>query len=162
MEFIRTWKCFSTSIYGRYIEKCLLKSMLCKTGYKQCVLLQNQVQDAGFSKMRRSCDRASWYISTVKLTRCTIFEFIEYHSTCLGRSFRPSSGVKDCTYSVRYMSFHLVPTSKQSPNLYDKYLILCVQSRTPDDGRKDCPKHVEWYCKLENCASSWFYRRNEK
>jgi hypothetical protein len=28
-------------------------------------------------------DRASWYISTVKPTRCTIFEFIEYYSTSL-------------------------------------------------------------------------------
>ena len=25
-------------------------------------------------------------------------------STCFGRSFRPSSGVQDCTYSIRYMS----------------------------------------------------------
>jgi len=46
-------------------------------------------------------------------------------SACFGRSFRPSSGVQDCTYSNRYMSnryccllasgeeterqFHLVP-----------------------------------------------------
>ena len=29
----------------------------------------------------RSWDRASWYISIAKPTRCTIFEFIEYHST---------------------------------------------------------------------------------
>ena len=41
--------------------------------------------------------------------------------------------------------FHLVPASKQSPNLYDIYLTLYVQSRTPDDGRKDCPKHVVLY-----------------
>jgi len=43
------------------------------------------------------------------------------------------------------MEFHLVPGSKQSTNLYDIYLMLCVKSWTPDDGRKDCPKHVEWY-----------------
>jgi hypothetical protein len=41
--------------------------------------------------------------------------------------------------------FHLVPASKQSTNLYDIYLMLCVQSWTPDDGRKDRRKHVEWY-----------------
>jgi len=41
--------------------------------------------------------------------------------------------------------FHLVPASKQSTNLYDTYLMLCVQSWTPDDGRKDRPKHVERY-----------------
>jgi hypothetical protein len=75
-------------------------------------------------------------ISIVKPTRCTIFKFIEYHSTCFGRSFLPSSGVKDCTHSIRYISyrlvecllagtrwnclhFHLVPDSKQSANLYD-------------------------------------------
>jgi hypothetical protein len=42
------------------------------------------------------------------------------------------------------MDFHVVPAGKQSNNLYDVYLILCVQSWTPDDGRKDRPKHVEW------------------
>jgi len=38
------------------------------------------------------------------------FEFIEYHSTCFGRPFRPSSGVQDCTYSIKYtrMSYRLV------------------------------------------------------
>jgi len=43
------------------------------------------------------------------------------------------------------LSFQLVPTSKQSTNLYDIYLMLCVQSWTPDDGRKDRPTHSEWY-----------------
>jgi len=104
--------------------------------------------------------RASWCISIVKPTRCKIFDFIEYHSPCFGRSFLPSTGVQDCTYSNKYMSyrfcgcllagmrwnqFHLVPASKQSTNLYDIYLIRYVQSWTPDDGRKDRPKHVEWY-----------------
>jgi len=40
-----------------------------------------------------------------KTTRCTIFEFTEYHSTCFGRSFLPSSGVQDCIHSIRYMSY---------------------------------------------------------
>jgi len=31
--------------------------------------------------------------------------FLEWHSTCFGRSLRPSSGVQDCTYSNRYMSY---------------------------------------------------------
>jgi hypothetical protein len=43
------------------------------------------------------------------------------------------------------LQFHLMPASKQSTNLHDIYLILCVQSWTPDDRRKDRPKHVEWY-----------------
>jgi hypothetical protein len=39
--------------------------------------------------------------------RCTILEFIEYHATCFGRSFRPSSGVQDCTHSIKYVSYRL-------------------------------------------------------
>jgi hypothetical protein len=38
---------------------------------------------------------------------------------------------------------YLVPASKQPQNLYDIYLMLYVQSSTPDDGRKDRPKHVQ-------------------
>jgi len=39
--------------------------------------------------------------------------------------------------------------SKQSTNLKDIYLKLYVQSWTPDDGRKDRPKHVVILNKLE-------------
>jgi hypothetical protein len=52
------------------------------------------------------------------------------------------------------LQFHLVTASKQSTNQYDIYLMLCVQSWTPDNGRKDRPKHVEWY------SISWFYYIN--
>jgi len=31
--------------------------------------------------------------------------------------------------------------------LYDIYLLLCVQYQTPDDGQETCPKHVELYSK---------------
>ena len=33
-----------------------------------------------------------------------IYFILEWHSTCFGRSFRPSSGVQDCTYSNTHMS----------------------------------------------------------
>ena len=33
-----------------------------------------------------------------------------------------------------------------SANLYDIPL-LCVQWKTPDDGQRNCPKHVEFYSK---------------
>jgi len=33
-----------------------------------------------------------------------IYFILEWHSTCFGRSFRPSSGVQDCTYSNRHLS----------------------------------------------------------
>ena len=34
--------------------------------------------------------------------------------------------------------------SKLSANLY---VLLCVQWKTPDDGQRNCPKHVEFYSK---------------
>ena len=44
----------------------------------------------------------------VKPTRCTISQIyfiLEQHSTCFGRSLRPSSGVSNCTHSIRYMFY---------------------------------------------------------
>jgi len=32
-------------------------------------------------------------------------------------------------------------------NLCDLYILLCVQWRTPHDGQRNCPKHVEFYSK---------------
>jgi len=90
-------------------------------------------------------------ISIVKPTRCTIFsEFIEYHFTCFGRTSRPSLGVQGCTHGIRSyrlveLQFRLVPASTQPANPYDIYLMLCVRSWSPDDGREDRPKHVEWF-----------------
>jgi hypothetical protein len=48
--------------------------------------------------------------------------------------------------------FHPDLTSKQSANLYDIYLLLCVQCYVPDDGQRNCPKYIEFYSenKFEN------------
>ena len=58
-----------------------------------------------------------------------VYFILEWHSTCFRRSFRPSSGVQDCTYTKRHLSsrycclpasvyqmelFHLVPASNHS------------------------------------------------
>jgi len=48
-------------------------------------------------------------------------------------------------YQVYVIQVSWLATSKQSTNLYDIYLMLCVQVWTPDDGPKDRAKHVEWY-----------------
>jgi hypothetical protein len=45
--------------------------------------------------------------------------------------------------SVHHQEFHLGSANKQTTNPYDIYMMLYVQSWTPDDGRKDRPKHVE-------------------
>ena len=42
---------------------------------------------------------------------------------------------------------HPDPARKVSTNLYDLYLLLCVQYQTPGDGQRYCPKHVEFYPK---------------
>ena len=40
---------------------------------------------------------------------------------------------------------------------------MCLQRKTPDDGQRNCSKHVEFYSKNEFeeiSASSWFYYKN--
>jgi len=78
--------------------------------------------------------------------QCLKFILLKQHSTCFGRSFRPSSGVKDCTYFNRHMSdrYCWLLNSKQSA-VSDICLLQYVQSLTPDDGRIDRPKHVDFY-----------------
>jgi len=41
----------------------------------------------------------------------------------------------------------LILLASLSANLYNMYHLLCVQSKTPDDGQRNCPKHVEFYSK---------------
>jgi len=46
------------------------------------------------------------------------------------------------------LQFHPDPADRKlSANLYDIYLLLCVQWKTPDDGQRNCSKHVEFYSK---------------
>ena len=76
-----------------------------------------------------------------------IYFILEWHSTCFGRYFRPSSGVQDCTYSNQTDIAVCLLASRQQ-YLFDKCLLQYVQSYTPDDGRKDRPKYVECYSKV--------------
>ena len=83
----------------------------------------------------------------------------DIHMMLCVQSWTPDDGRKDRPKHVEWYSinlkivhlirdgtaFHLVPTSKESSNLYDIYMMLCVRSWTPEDGRKDRSKHVEWY-----------------
>ena len=45
--------------------------------------------------------------------------------------------------SVRHQEFLTVHTA----NLYDIYLYCVYSEKTPDDGQRNCPKHVEFYSK---------------
>ena len=39
------------------------------------------------------------------------------------------------------------PARKLSVNLYDIYHCCVYSEKTPDDGQRNCPKHVEFYSK---------------
>jgi hypothetical protein len=73
-----------------------------------------------------------------------------YKSTCFRQVYCPSSGVYYCIHS------------NSQHNLYDKYLLLCIQYQTPDDGQSTCLKRVEFYTKinLRNSAFRWFFYKN--
>jgi len=93
----------------------------------------------------------------IKSTRCTNFSnlFLEWNSTCFRHFLCPSSGVFLLYTKQWYMSYRFVdslwaganaPAHKLSANLYNIPL-LCVQWKTPDDGQRNCLKHVEIHFK---------------
>jgi len=99
-------------------------------------------------------------ISTVKNQQdgplYQIYFILEWHSTCFVRSFRPSSGVQDCTYSNRHLSnrYRCLLASRQTAV---SVWLLYIQSSTPDDGRKDRPKRVECHTIeiILRCTALW-------
>jgi hypothetical protein len=60
------------------------------------------------------------------------FVYFWNNTTCLGRSFRPSSGVQDCAYSNRHMSdrycYLLASKDSQWPN---EHIIFITTTRLP-------------------------------
>ena len=96
----------------------------------------------------------------------------EIITTCTVQQYKNTLHVSD-GLSVHHKEFKTVHTAtdtvvcslaSRQQYLFDIYLLLYAQSWTPDDGRKDRPKHVECYSKIkqiwETDASSWFYYRN--
>jgi hypothetical protein len=63
------------------------------------------IQHLGWQTRAEHCENCIPTVKPTRCTSCTNFFIFEYHSTRFGRSFRPSSGVQDCTYSIRYMSY---------------------------------------------------------
>ena len=47
-------------------------------------------------------------------------------------------------YTQQWCMSYRFAACKLSENLY---VLLCVQRKTPDDGQRNCPKHVEFYSK---------------
>jgi len=87
-----------------------------------------------------------FYSKTNQVHQSLKFILLEYHSTCFGRSFSLSSWVKDCTYCNRRMSNRYWRLCKHSAvPVWLMPVAVHTVFITPDDGRKDRPKHVEWY-----------------
>ena len=83
------------------------------------------------------------HISTVNPTRCINVSNLFYWSNTL----HVSDGL-----SLRHQELKTVHTARDicqtacsRQYLFDICLLHYVQSLTPDDGRTDCPKHVECY-----------------
>jgi len=98
-----------------------------------------------------------YYLLTIKPTICTNFSnlFLDYNSTCFGQFLCPSSGVFHCTQSITYRfadslragSGRNWSCSQAVSKPVWHIPLLCVQWKTPDDGQRNCPKHVEFYSK---------------
>jgi len=102
-------------------------------------------------------------VSYNKPTRCTKFSnlFLEWNSTCFGKFLYPSSGVFHCTHSNGICHTSLLTTCEQDqdqdvPSWSCSQVVrkpvwhmplLCVQWKTPYDGQRNCPKHVEFHSK---------------
>jgi len=102
----------------------------------------------------------------IKPTRCTNFSnfFLEWNSTCFGQFLCQSSRVFHCTHSNGVCHTGLLTDCEQAVSKPVWHIpLLCVQWRTPDDGQRDCPKHVEFYFQEkigEISASGWLYYKN--
>jgi hypothetical protein len=82
-----------------------------------------------------------------------------WNSICFGQFLCPSLGVFHCTYNNGILHTGLLTVCEQ-----DQYVpswscskavckilwhipLLCVKWKTPDDGQRNCPKHVEFHSK---------------
>jgi len=75
----------------------------------------------------------------IKPTRCTNLSnlFLKLNSTCFGQFLHPSSGVFHCTHSSGICHTGLLTACEQDQD----------ETAVPDDGQRNCPKHVEFNSK---------------
>ena len=67
--------------------------------------------------------------------------FWNKNSTCFGQFFSPWSGVFRCTHSNTY---RFAASSQAVSKPLWHIPLRCVQWKTPDDGQRNFPKHVEF------------------
>jgi hypothetical protein len=97
----------------------------------------------------------------IKPTRCTNFSnlYLEWNSTCFGQFLCPSSEVFHCTHNNGICHTRLLTACEQDQDgtswscsqAASKPVwhipLLCVQWKIPDDGQRNCLKHVEFHSK---------------
>jgi hypothetical protein len=87
----------------------------------------------------------------IKHTICTNFSnlFLGWNFTWFEQFLYPSSGVFHCTHSNGIC--HTAVPSWSCSLAVSKTVwhipLLCVRWKTPDDGQRNCPKHVEFHSK---------------
>ena len=91
----------------------------------------------------------------------TVVSEIINNSTYFGQFLCPSSGVFHCTHSNGVCHTGLLTVCQQDQDgtswscwqtiskTVRHISFVCVQWKTPDDGQKNCPKHVEFYSKYK-------------
>ena len=97
----------------------------------------------------------------MKPTRSTNFSnlFLEWNFTCFGQFLCPSAGGFHCPHTNGICRKCLLKASCQQTCM--TYTIAVCTVKTPDDGQRNCPKHVKFYFKKwEISGSSWFYYKN--
>jgi hypothetical protein len=88
----------------------------------------------------------------IRPTRCTKFLnlFLEWNFTCFGQFLCPSSGVFHRTYRNGIPVCHtglLTACSQAVSKPVWNIPVLYVRWKTPDDGQRNCPKHVKFHSK---------------
>ena len=86
----------------------------------------------------------------IKPTRNTNLSnlFLKWNSTCFGQFLCPSSGVFHCTHNNGICHTSLPTGCEQAVSKTVWHMpLLRVQWKTPDDGQRNCPKHVEFHSK---------------
>ena len=102
----------------------------------------------------RSGDRASWYILVLKPTRCTNSQFLFFGIKLYKFRTIPLSIIRTFSLYTQhwYMSYRfagslrsvlILLVSCQQTCITWHIPSLCVQWKTPDDGQRNCPKHVD-------------------
>jgi hypothetical protein len=88
-----------------------------------------------------------------KTNRRTYFTnlFFSRNSTCFGKFLCPSSGVLHCTFGTGIRHAGLMTAFKHDQDGTKAFIkpvwqipVPNVQWKTPDDGRRNCQKHVEF------------------